>query len=46
MVLEVITEDSHRRMNAKGWDVLWEELHDIVKWWNLELLLIGSKTWS
>jgi len=36
----ITTEDSPRRMNTKGWDLLWINFHDIVGWWNLELFAL------
>lgn len=36
----IATEDSPRRMNTKGWDLLWTNFHDIVGWWNLELFAV------
>ncbi|KAK4035205.1 hypothetical protein C8A01DRAFT_48534 [Parachaetomium inaequale] len=33
----VATDDTQRRMDARGWDILWGYFHDIVEWWNLEM---------
>ncbi|KAK6339640.1 hypothetical protein TWF718_009035 [Orbilia javanica] len=32
---EIVTKDSLREMNAKGWDILFQYFHDIVAWHNL-----------
>ncbi|KAI9781821.1 MAG: hypothetical protein M1816_002171 [Peltula sp. TS41687] len=36
----IAMEDSPRRMNTEGWDVLWANFHDIVQWWDLERFAI------
>jgi hypothetical protein len=37
---EIATDDKQRKMDARGWDVLWGYFHDIVEWWNLELFAV------
>ena len=34
---EILTDDSQRRMDMRGWDILWGHFHNTVNWSNLEL---------